>query len=79
MDLTTFGIDNGFVEAKLRGYRSTFLDKKQYTKQCSLYYYYIFSYKSHIPLNFYVSKNYHFHEYFYYHDDYKFPHLVVIS
>jgi len=29
--LTTFGIDNGFVEAKLRGYRSTFLDKKQYT------------------------------------------------
>ena len=31
MDLTTFGIDNGYVEAKLRGYRSTFLSRKHYT------------------------------------------------
>ena len=31
MDLTTFGIDNGYVEAKLRGYRSTFLTRKHYT------------------------------------------------
>lgn len=30
MDLTTFGVDNGYVEAKLRGYRSTFLNKKHY-------------------------------------------------
>lgn len=30
MDLTTFGVDNGYVEAKLRGYRSTFLGKKHY-------------------------------------------------
>lgn len=31
MDLTTFAIDHGYVEAKLRGYRSTFLTRKNYT------------------------------------------------
>ena len=32
MDLTTFGIDNGFVEAKLRGYRSGFLKQEHYAQ-----------------------------------------------
>lgn len=32
MDLTSFGIDNGFVEAKLRGYRSTFLTPDHYNQ-----------------------------------------------
>ena len=30
MDLTTFAIDNGFVEAKMRGYRSSFLKEEHY-------------------------------------------------
>lgn len=32
MDLATFGMDNGFVEAKLRGYRSTFLREEHYNQ-----------------------------------------------
>ena len=30
MDLTYFSIENGFVEAKLRGFRSTFLKQEHY-------------------------------------------------
>jgi V-type H+-transporting ATPase subunit d len=32
MDLTVFGIDNGYVEAKLRGYRSAFLKAEHYAQ-----------------------------------------------
>ena len=32
MDLATFGIENGFIEAKLRGYRSTFLKEEHYNQ-----------------------------------------------
>ena len=32
MDLTVFAIDNGYVEAKLRGYRSTFLKTEHYNQ-----------------------------------------------
>jgi vacuolar-type H+-ATPase subunit C/Vma6 len=32
MDLTTFAVDHGFVDAKLRGYRSTFLKNEHYSQ-----------------------------------------------
>lgn len=32
MDLTSFAVNNGFVEAKLRGYRSAFLKEEQYNQ-----------------------------------------------
>lgn len=32
MDLSTFAIENGFVEAKLRGYRSSFLKEEHYNQ-----------------------------------------------
>lgn len=31
MDIFTFGMSHGFIEAKLRGYRSTFLKPEHYS------------------------------------------------
>ncbi len=32
MDLAYFPMENGFIEAKLRGYRSTFLKSEHYSQ-----------------------------------------------
>ncbi len=36
MDLTSFAIENGYIEAKLRGYRSAFLTEENYSHMRNL-------------------------------------------